>query len=284
MQQVLAEIGVCVLSSSSSGNCSLLSVRRGGHVTTILIDAGLSPRRTRRHLAEVGHPVATIDHVILTHLDRDHWCDGWINGRDRHTTIHVHKRHAGLASRLGVTAGRTELFSDTFELLPGLMVHPILVAHDSTGTAAFRFECTASGRSLGYATDTGRPSQELCEHLRGVDVLAIESNYCPEMQLASNRPDHLKQRIMGGKGHLSNEESARAVARIAPREAVVLLHLSRQCNRPERALEVHGAPGPRVMVSHHDRPCEWIRVVDPARHVASPEVKVVRPASTLWGA
>ncbi len=283
MQQASLEAGLCVLSSSSSGNCSLLAVRRGDLTTTILIDAGLSPRRTRRHLAEIGHPVSTVDHIILTHLDRDHWYEGWINGRDEHTTIHVHRRHAGLADRLGVTAGRTQVFSEPFELLPGVMVHPLLVAHDSLGTAAFRIEFPASGRTLGYATDTGRPSQELCDHLRGVDVLAIESNYCPKMQLASNRPEQLKQRIMGGKGHLSNEESARAVARIEPRETVVLLHLSRQCNLPQRALEVHARPGPPVLVSHHDRPAAWVRVVDPAREVARSEVRVVRPAVTLWG-
>lgn len=283
MQQASLEVGLCVLSSSSSGNCSLLSVRRGLETTTILLDAGLSPRRTRRHLAEIGHPVPNIDHIILTHLDRDHWYEGWVNGRDEGTTIHVHRRHAGLATRLGVTSGRTLLFSEAFEVVAGVVVHPILVAHDSLGTAAFRFEFPASARSLGYATDTGRPSQELCDHLQGVDVLAIESNYCPVMQLASNRSEHLKQRIMGGKGHLSNEESARAVARISPREAVVLLHLSRQCNRPDRALEVHARPGPRVVVSFHDRPAEWIRVVDPALHHAPPEVKTPRPAATLFG-
>jgi phosphoribosyl 1,2-cyclic phosphodiesterase len=103
------------------------------------------------------------------------------------------------------------------------------------------------------------------------------------MQLASDRSDDLKRRIMGGKGHLSNEESARAVARIEPREMVVLLHLSRQCNHPDRALEVHARPGPSVMVSHHDRPGEWVGVVDPAKHVV-PQVQAVRPAATLWEA
>lgn len=283
MEQPSLEVGLCVLSSSSSGNCSLLSVRRGLEVATVLIDAGLSPRRTRRHLAEIGHPCDRIDHIILTHLDRDHWYEGWARGRDEATTIHVHRRHAGLAQRLGATTGRTLVFTEAFEVVPGVIVHPILVAHDSLGTAAFRFEFPGSGRTLGYATDTGRPSQELCDHLRGVDVLAIESNYCPVMQLASTRSDELKRRIMGGKGHLSNQESARAVARIEPRESVVLLHLSRQCNRPERALEVHARPGPSVMVSHHDRPAEWVRVVDPARHGGASEVRAARPAATLWG-
>ncbi|MEY2716643.1 MAG: putative metallo-hydrolase YycJ, partial [Planctomycetota bacterium] len=89
---------------------------------------------------------------------------------------------------------------------------------------------------LGLATDLGRASGALIEAMRGVDILAIESNYDRDMQLASDRPAFLKDRIMGGKGHLSNEECIEAVRAIAwPRgpEHVVLLHLSRDCNCPD---------------------------------------------------
>lgn len=278
------EAKLCVLSSSSSGNCSLLCIQRGPETTTILVDAGLSPRRTRRHLEEIGHASPRIDHVILTHLDADHWNAGWVSGRPDETIVHVHRRHARHAEKLGVTTQHTEVFDAAFELLPGLWVHPLLVAHDDLGTAAFRFEFAASGRTLGYATDTGRPTQELCDHLKDVDVLAIESNYCPAMQEASNRPAFLKKRIMGGKGHLSNQESARAVARIAPREALVLLHLSRQCNHPDIARREHTQPVETLVIAKPDAPTPWIGLVDPARHAAAAAPKVIRPDSTLWQA
>jgi phosphoribosyl 1,2-cyclic phosphodiesterase len=54
----------------------------------------------------------------------------------------------------------------------------------------------------------------------------------------AKRPWHLKQRILGRQGHLSNEHAAELVAEIAGEElcAVYLAHLSEECNRPELAL------------------------------------------------
>jgi len=276
-------VKLCVLASSSSGNCSLLSVSLDGKVFTVLIDAGLSPRRTRALLESTGHGRIHIDHVILTHLDCDHWNTGWLEAMPEATTVHLHKRHVGRAGRMGLTYLRTQPFTDSFEVLPGIVIHPLLVAHDDLGTAAFRIDFPACGRSLGYATDMGRPSQELCEHLAGVDILAIESNYCPRMQLASSRPDFLKQRIMGGRGHLSNEESARAVTRMAPRETVVLLHLSRQCNTPETAAQHHAYEGRRVIVSSDREPTGWIHIAAPELASAARMHAPPRPATTLWG-
>jgi phosphoribosyl 1,2-cyclic phosphodiesterase len=152
------------------------------------------------------------------------------------------------------------VFTDEFEPVAGVRARAALLSHDTLGVAAFRFEVRATGRSLGYATDVGTASRDLIEHLAGVDVLAIESNYCPRMQAASNRPEFLKRRIMGGSGHLSNQESAEAVARIGPGGEVVLLHLSRQCNTPELAAAAHRTHGRPVTISKPDEPTGWIGV------------------------
>jgi phosphoribosyl 1,2-cyclic phosphodiesterase len=87
------------------------------------------------------------------------------------------------------------------------------------------------------------------------------------MQLASNRPGFLKDRIMGGKGHLSNEECIDAVRAIAwPREPehVVLLHLSRECNCPDlvRDLWRSALPAlePRLTIARPFEPIGPIRL------------------------
>jgi phosphoribosyl 1,2-cyclic phosphodiesterase len=98
----------------------------------------------------------------------------------------------------------------------------------------------------------------MIDHLRGVDVLALESNYCPVLQVASDRPRFLKDRIMCGSGHLSNEQCARAVGLIAPRSHVVLLHLSQECNTPELALAGHRDRGYGVTVSSQHEATAWI--------------------------
>lgn len=45
---------LCVLASGSRGNCSVLLLPDGGTRRVVLIDAGLSPRRTGALLCELG--------------------------------------------------------------------------------------------------------------------------------------------------------------------------------------------------------------------------------------
>lgn len=233
-----------VLSSSSGGNCSAL-ILDGPAPSLLLIDLGLSPRRTLKLLEECGLGDIPIAGVVVTHLDTDHYHLGWV-GRVRSAlpgdaTVFMHRRHLGRADRDGLLFTRTQPFEREFEPVPGVRVWSHLAAHDALGCASLRV--SVAGAELGWATDVGRPTDELADHLAGVDVLAIESNYCPRMEAESDRPLFLKRRIMGGSGHLSNGQCGELTRRIGPRRHVVLLHLSRQCNTPELAgLEHAGAP------------------------------------------
>jgi hypothetical protein len=98
------------------------------------------------------------------------------------------------------------------------------------------------GCRAGFATDLGRVPAHLIERFEGVNLVALESNYDPEMQRGSDRPWFLKERIMGGRGHLSNEQAFAAVKAILDQcergrrrlpDHIVLLHRSRQCNCPK---------------------------------------------------
>lgn len=262
------EARLCVLSSSSKGNCSALVVSAGGsgRQTLVLIDAGLSPRRTRELLLEQGIDLP-VSAIVLTHLDHDHFHQGWLGeraGLPEGSWLYLHKRHRNRAQRAGMLYSPTRVFEEeAFEVAPGVQVSPVLMSHDSLGAAAFRVDFAHSGRSLGYATDLGRATQRLVDHLAGVDVLAIESNYCPNMQAYSGRPEFLRRRITHGSGHLSNEQAAEAVRAISPREHVVLLHLSLDCNRPElAAMHYHGCPC-KVTIASWERPTEWIQLTWP---------------------
>lgn len=252
---------MCVLASGSSGNCSLLRVwdDTGAPVRTCLIDAGLSPRRTQALLLERGVALRDLDDIILTHLDTDHFHAGWRRHRDCHATLRLHQRHVARAQRRHSLLRRNEPFDGPVELAGGVVFEPVLLSHDELGVAAFRFDFPCGG-SLGFATDLGRATPELIDHVRGVGVLAIESNYDPVMQNESARPEFLKRRIMGGAGHLSNAECARAVGQIGPLGEVVLLHLSRQCNTPGLASEPHTGADYRLTLASQNEPTDWVRI------------------------
>ncbi len=258
-----------VLASGSAGNCSVLIVGRAGVRRACLIDLGLSPRRTVRLLADCQLSMSDVDDVLLTHLDADHFYGTWCRFLPPHVRVRVHVRHHRGAIAAGMPPERITPFDDSFVMqadLGGALVAPMLNAHDVLGSVSYRIDLPASAEgeggvaSLGFATDLGHVPPRLTEHLRGVDVLAIESNYCPDMQARSERPDYLKRRITGGAGHLSNQQSREAIREIDPRGHVVLLHLSRECNLPALAAREHAAAPYGLTISGQHEPTGWVPV------------------------
>src|SRR5205823_2599798 len=127
-----------------------------------------------------------------------------------------------------------------FSPIDPVQLDPLPLAHDRMGSHGFVID--GFGVRMGYATDLGRVPQRLIDRFCDVDLLAIESNYDPDMQMNSSRPWFLKNRIMGGSGHLSNGQALQAIRMILDRcEArgarmpahIVLLHRSRECNCPD---------------------------------------------------
>jgi hypothetical protein len=257
---------LCVLASGSQGNCSVLMFARGTMRRVCLIDLGLSPRRTVRLLAALGLGLHQIDDAVVTHLDYDHYHPGWRRAMPKHARLRLHRDHLESAGSSWFPEGRTVGFGGEVSLTTGGRVHPLMMSHDRSGAVALRFDIDGEwgGGILGFATDLGHVTGGLVEHFRpggaGVDVLAIESNYCPRMQAASARPEFLKQRITGGRGHLSNDEAAAAARKIQPREHVVLLHLSRECNDVATVADMHAGADYTVTTTSQFEPSRWVRV------------------------
>ena len=90
---------------------------------------------------------------------------------------------------------------------------------------------------MGILTDTGYVTDEAFDTLMGVDLLVLESNHDIEWLRSGPYPYQLKERILGPYGHLSNDDAARFAAEMARRgtKEIVLAHLSRENNTPERA-------------------------------------------------
>lgn len=249
---------MCVLASGSGGNCTVIAVGEGDARRVMLIDAGLSPRRTRRLLGELGLSMDQVRVVLVTHLDTDHWRWAWSTELPDATRVLCSAPHLEAGRRAGWLPASAASWDSEFEAMEGVGVRPVLCQHDELGVAAFRIDI--AGATLGFATDLGRVTPDLIELLRGVEVLAIESNYCPRMQEDSSRPWHLKRRITGGRGHLSNHQAAAAVEEIAPRRHVVFLHLSRECNRPSLVADLHAGSDYEFTISEQFAPTRWVRL------------------------
>jgi phosphoribosyl 1,2-cyclic phosphodiesterase len=271
-----SQIRFFTLSSGSSGNASCVQLLGGEApgipgipetprtTRTLLIDAGLSIKATRRHLADRGIELESVTDLFLTHLDADHYNPSWNRTIATHgITVHTHRRHSSRATSVGIPGASLQWFDGPFALDPQTSIEPVLMAHDALGTVAFIIE--HGGLRLGFATDLGRVGDGLIAAFIDLDGLAIESNYDRGRQLASNRPSFLKARIMGGSGHLSNDQSLEAVMSIAERsdlQQICLLHLSSECNGPEiiKDLWMRRAPHlcQRVVISQRGTPTPWL--------------------------
>jgi phosphoribosyl 1,2-cyclic phosphodiesterase len=264
---------LCILDSGSSGNAALLRAPSG----VMLIDLGIGPRVTARRLEDTGVRLADIRAVCLTHLDSDHFNLNWIPTLVRQKVrlfCHADKSRHVLASvpaefRAQVEALLHSFDASAFEPIDGLTFRALPLAHDQTGSHGFVID--GFDYRIGYATDLGHVPAQLHEQFVDLDLLALESNYDPDMQMQSSRPWFLKRRITGGKGHLSNNQALAAVRQILDRaqanrgrlpDHIVLLHRSRERNCPDllrRLFTKDLRIAPRLTLAEPFQRTPWLR-------------------------
>jgi phosphoribosyl 1,2-cyclic phosphodiesterase len=130
------------------------------------------------------------------------------------------------------TAGNSQSFGD-------VTVHSVPTPHDSVDGVAFVVE--DKQHRVGIMTDLGHAFDGLRDVLRSLDAVVIESNYDEEMLETGPYPEHLKRRISGDGGHLSNEDAALLLKQTGTERMkwACLCHLSEENNEPERARATH---------------------------------------------
>lgn len=240
-----------ILASGSSANAAILAGPQGW----ILIDIGLPASDLRRRIAETGLEPADCKACILTHTHGDHWKDSglsWLSARNIPLWLHpghfedLSRQSRAIHTLKAANSLREITPEKSFQPLPGTRVTPTEISHDSAPTLGFHFRVTDPDSSsfhekrIGYFADLGKWTRNLTRYTEGLHILALEFNHQPELLESSGRPDFLKRRIAGPRGHLSNAQAGEVVANIRPDpwdKKLVLLHLSRECNTPTHALQ-----------------------------------------------
>ena len=207
----------------------------------MLVDAGFSCRQIEKRLLAVGVEPAAISSIVVTHEHGDH-VRGAARFAGRHGAVVYGTRgtleHSGLAARAVPTR---ELKSSRPQRLDGFLVHPFRVPHDAREPIGLVVE-DGSGRRVGVAADLGSASRLAWAHLAELDGLVVETNHDLDMLRRGPYPWHLKQRVAGRHGHLSNREAAEGLSELVSERLqwVVLYHLSRTNNSPALAAEAIG--------------------------------------------
>ncbi len=224
---------VATLASGSSGNCAVVSDGR----VHILLDAGISARRILQGLRELDIQGSELAGILITHEHADHI--GGLAVLCRQLEVELYATDATARQICYRAAGLEERFR-VFE--PGeafaigdLVVGSFPTSHDCACPVGYTV--TDGKRRMALCTDTGRVTRQAALAVRGADLLIGEFNYDPDLLRAGPYPARLKERILGERGHLSNEMGGKLAAWAVEQgtRRLVLAHLSQENNRPELA-------------------------------------------------
>ena len=224
-----------ILGTSSSGNCSILECDG----TRVMLDAGFQGPRLEASLQRLGTEARALDAVFITHEHGDH-CVGLAALLRQNPSLKVFANRETARRIQGTLKIRPDwqLFEtgSTFDFR-GLTVTAIPIPHDAADPVGFALDCPAGdgrpARRVTWLTDLGHVTEVVRHHAALADILVLESNYDDEMLDLSKRPLHLKQRIRGRHGHLSNLAARDLLLGLREWRATELLlgHLSKECNR-----------------------------------------------------
>ena len=265
-------VSVSMLASGSRGNCALVS----SNCTKILVDAGISCRETFKRMKSLGEDPHTLSAILITHEHSDHIyglatlarklrIPIFMTGATHQAWARAMRDENGVRPQLD----RFERFESGHSFQVGdIAVKPFTIPHDAADPVGFTFR--TEGIKVGIATDLGYLPVSVRDHLRGCDVLVMESNHDLEMLRVGPYPWSVKQRVMSRVGHLSNVALADFFTNDYDNHAtfVVLAHLSDQNNHPEiarrgaeRALAARGTLFQnRLLLASQNEPLQPVRL------------------------
>ncbi|MES1215202.1 MAG: MBL fold metallo-hydrolase [Bacteroidota bacterium] len=217
------------LNSGSNGNCYYI----GNDDEAVLIDAGISCRETEKRMKRLGLSMQKVKAIFVSHEHGDHISGIPVLARKYSLPVYITSntlRNCHFESKPGVvysfSAGQAVSIGN-------LSVTAFSKYHDAGDPHSFvvSFEKI----TVGIFTDLGIVCKNLIKHFKQCHAAFLESNYDEEMLEEGTYPLHLKNRIRGGEGHLSNTQALQLVIDHKPTfmSHLLLSHLSKNNNDPE---------------------------------------------------
>lgn len=242
------------LNSGSNGNCYYIGSRQDA----VLIDAGISCRETEKRMTRLGLSMAAVKAIFVSHEHGDHITG--IPALSRKYRIPVYITHDTLTnSKIPIEPELIFPFQDGDRIQVGqLSVLPFRKVHDASDPHSFMVSYQQV--NVGVFTDLGTPCASLKKYFHQCHAAFLESNYCVDMLEKGNYPFHLKKRISGGKGHLSNKQALDLFVQHRGKQLshLVLSHLSKNNNHPDLVARLFNAVRQHTQISvasrYHEMP------------------------------
>lgn len=223
---------ICVLSSGSKGNSCYIETKE----TKLLIDVGTTTTYIANELDKLGVKPKEIDAILITHahVDHIHGLKSFINKYN--PLIYVTEKLLGILEEQ-VGTFRYEIYQDKQAIINDVRINLIKTSHDAGEQMGFVIK--NNDKSMVYITDTGYINSRYFDILSNRNLYVLESNHDVLMLKNGPYPYFLQQRVVGDKGHLSNDQASSYLCKFIGKDtkAVVFAHLSENNNTEEKVLE-----------------------------------------------
>ena len=226
---------VCVLGSGSEGNATLVF----SDDTALLVDAGFSAKELERRMSLIGFNPEDVNAILISHEHGDHIKGASVFARRYSTPVYLTAGTAansnGLAKGRGISKSIIAA-EETFRI-GDIELEPFTVPHDAAEPVAFTIR--SDGKNVVILTDIGCVTVRAVEKLRKASLAVLESNHDPELLRNGPYPWHLKERISGNQGHLSNDQCSELLEHAGGNglETVIFAHISRTNNNADKVRE-----------------------------------------------
>src|SRR5699024_8860237 len=229
MSEAIEGLNISILASGSSGNVTYIESEN----KKILVDCGLSGKKTKELLQTINRRPEDLDAILVTHEHRDHVHGVGVLARKYHLDVYANeKTWQAMEPMIGSLKTEQKYLFDIDKTLTfgDIEVSSFGVSHDAIDPQFYIFQ--KNDKRFVMLTDTGYVSDKMRWQVADADAYLFESNHDLSMLRMGRYPWSLKQRILGDKGHLSNDDGALALSEIIGDRTrrVYLGHLSKENN------------------------------------------------------
>ncbi|MBS1748099.1 MAG: MBL fold metallo-hydrolase [Bacteroidetes bacterium] len=218
------------LNSGSNGNCYYV----GNNIEAVLIDAGISCRETEKRMLRLGLSIKKVKAIFISHEHDDHINGAKVLSQKHQLPVYITKTTLQNC-RFNLPNEMVHHFTDNDQVNIGnLTVSAFSKLHDASDPHSFTVKDN-EGVCVGIFTDIGKACEQVIFHFKQCHAAYLEANYDSAMLDKGNYPYHLKRRISGGNGHLSNAQALELFKRHRSDKLshLILSHLSKNNNSPE---------------------------------------------------
>lgn len=218
------------IASGSTGNCALY-VADG---TALLIDIGISVKGLNTALKNLDMSIDRLDGILITHEHTDH-----IKGiatLTKNYDLPVFATY-GTAEELirkipHAESNLTPFYGGADFDIGSIHISSMPTPHDAAESVGYIL--TSESQKFAFVTDLGFMPSTVQNKMLGCETVVLESNHDTIMLRNGPYPWHLKQRVGGNRGHLSNADCAACAAILARNgtKRLILAHLSEHNNTP----------------------------------------------------